>query len=95
MKTQASAVNQLLPAIDEATTTNDSRVNSLVTPRAIRNSDPLSRIEQGNSTLGSNLFRPNSYALVMKRTLTFGSSIRLTIVSISTTQEIDVFPSWD
>jgi hypothetical protein len=51
INTSAAALNHLLPEIDGVTTINDSRVNSSVTPRAIRSSEPLSRIEQGNSTL--------------------------------------------
>ncbi|MGD1071411.1 MAG: hypothetical protein ABSB15_14820 [Bryobacteraceae bacterium] len=51
INTFAAALNHRLPAIDGVTTINDSRVSSSVTPRAIRRSEPLSRIEQGNSTL--------------------------------------------
>jgi hypothetical protein len=73
INTLEAALNHLLPAIDDVITINDSRVNSSVTPRAIRNSEPLSRIEQGSVTL-ARIVSPE-FILVMKLKLTFDNRL--------------------
>jgi hypothetical protein len=73
INTLEAALNHLLPARDGVITINDSRVNSSVNPRAIRSSEPRSRIEQGNSTL-ARIVSPK-FILVMELKLTFGNCL--------------------
>jgi hypothetical protein len=73
INTLEAARNHLLPAIVDVITINDSRVNSSVTPRAIRSSEPLSRIEQGSVTL-ARIVSPE-FIFVMKLKLTFDNRL--------------------